>query len=161
MVQVKKRMDKWIMKTFFPSYSGTIHGNTIEYNTPAAYCGSLKNKPLSNVEADTCDIGRSVGSGTCGIKDGFYKNQPRPCIVGAGDCDKGDTCKIPHQCTGKRYCAQVNDYKGICLNESQLKRQTKCHNVRKESSTFNDNGRQMYWFTSKNYYCASNDSYCK
>lgn len=116
---------------------------------------------LSNVrkKAAKCDVTRSVGSGTCGKKEGFYNNQSRPCTDN-GDCDKGDTCKIPHQCDDNKFCAQVDSYTGICLTKSQLARQTKCNNVKKEQSTFTDNGRQMYWFTSKNYYCASNDPYC-
>ena len=148
----------WLRKILFPSYSGTISGQRIEYNTPAAYCGNWKNKPLSDVKkkADKCDITRSMGSGACGKKDGSW---PRPC-TNDSDCLKGDTCNIPHQCKDGRFCAQVDKYGGICLDQSQLDRQTKCHNVRKEPSTFTDNGRDMYWFKSNNYYCASNDPYC-
>lgn len=146
-------MADWIRKTFFSSYSGTH----IEYNTPAAYCGNTKNKPLSDItKPDTCNATLSMGSGTCGKKDGSW---PRPCTYNT-DCDKGDTCNIPHQCTDGRVCAQVDDWGGICLNQSQLNRQTNCHNVRKDSNKVNDNGRDMYWFKSKNYYCASNDPYC-
>ena len=133
---------------------------------PKIITGQKKEAPkngrlLSNVlaKADKCDITRSAGSGTCGKKDGFYNNQPRPCTFD-NECDRGDTCTIPHQCTDRRYCAQVNSRRGICLNESQLERQTQYQNVRKDPSTYNDNGRPMYWFQSKNYYCASNDPYC-
>ena len=123
-----------------------------------AYKCERNKRTLSTVKkkADSCDIAKSSGSGTCGKKDGSW---PRPCTYNT-DCDKGDTCNIPHQCTGGRFCAQVDDYGGICLNESQLNRQTKCHNVRKDSNKVNDNGRQMYSFKTNKYYCASNDPYC-